>query len=183
MAHAMHFTTLEDWIMPIDTFTNLLYDFARKINLSGLKIDSSGYCCLDVDHGTLVHIKHENKRDAMIFISEIGQIPEMNAGAVLRYLLRMNDNAEESKGMTLSYNADSNNAAIGYQYPMRFLTIDGFEEFFKLFLDEVDRWKQKMELFTQGTLPDGESASDGTGGDGGDSSTPSYAPPMFMMGA
>lgn len=106
----------------------------------------------------------------------------MNTGAVLRYLLRMNDNPEESKGMTLSYNAESNNAAIGYQYPLRFLDVTKFEEFFKMFLDEVARWKQKMESFMQGTLPDGEDAA------GSDNSAAlSYSPggnaPEFMIGA
>lgn len=146
--------------MPIDTFTNILHEFANRINLIGLQIDSSGYCCLDVDHGTLIHIKHENKRDSMIFIAEIGQLPDIAVGAVARYLLRMNDNPEESKGMTLSYNSESNNAAIGYQYPLRFLNIEKFEEFFKMFLDEVDRWKQKMVLYMQGILPNGEESKD-----------------------
>ena len=168
--------------MSIDTFNSILNDFAGRIGLAGLQIDPSGYCCLDVDHGTLVHLKHEKKRDSMIIISEIGQIPEMNTGAVLRYLLRMNNNPEESKGMTLSYNAESNNAAIGYQYPLRFLDVTKFEEFFKMFLDEVARWKQKMESFMQGTLPEGEDAA------GSDSSAaPSYSPggvaPEFMIGA
>ncbi|MDR1457485.1 MAG: type III secretion system chaperone [Puniceicoccales bacterium] len=171
--------------MPIDTFTNILHEFASRINLSGLQIDSSGYCCLDVDQGTLIHIKHENKRDSMIFIAEIGQIPETNAGAVLRYLLRMNNNPEESKGMTLSYNVESNNAAIGYQFPLRFMNIDKFEEFFKMFLDEVDRWKQKMVLYIQGTLPKGEEAS---GGDGGGTLSPTDSTfqgsvPEFIIGA
>ncbi|MDR0742681.1 MAG: type III secretion system chaperone [Puniceicoccales bacterium] len=172
--------------MPIDTFTNILHEFASRINLSGLQIDSSGYCCLDVDQGTLIHLKHENKRDSMIFIAEIGQIPETNAGSVLRYLLRINNDPEESKGMTLSYNAESNNAAIGYQFPLRFMTIDKFEEFFRVFLDEVDRWKQKMVLYTQGTLPKGEEAS---GGDNAGetsssaSSTPQGKEPEFMIGA
>jgi hypothetical protein len=165
--------------MPIDTFTDLLYEFARKINLVGLKIDASGYCCLDVDHGTLVHLKHENKRDGMIFIAEIGQIPEMNGGAVMRYLLRMNNNPDESKGMTLSYNSESSNAVIGYQYPMRFLSLEKFEEFFKIFLDEVDRWKQKMEAYTQGTLPSGEDTFSGEG----DPSSVSIDVPGFMIGA
>jgi hypothetical protein len=122
----------------------------------------------------------------MIFIAEVGQIPETNAGAVLRYLLRMNDNPEESKGMTLSYNVESNNAAIGYQFPLRFMNIDKFEEFFKVFLDEVDRWKQKMVLYTQGTLPKGEEAS-GNDNAGGTSSTDSTIPqgnvPEFIIGA
>ncbi|MDR2628597.1 MAG: type III secretion system chaperone [Puniceicoccales bacterium] len=172
--------------MPIDTFTNILHEFASRINLSGLQVDSSGYCCLDVDQGTLIHIKHENKRDSMIFIAEIGQIPETNAGSVLRYLLRMNNDPEESKGMTLSYNAESNNAAIGYQFPLRFLNIDKFEEFFKIFLDEVDRWKQKMVLYTQGTLPKGEEPSGGDNGEGTSSSTnsaPQGNVPEFMIGA
>lgn len=166
--------------MAIDTFTDILQEFARRINLVGLQIDPSGYCCLDVDHGTLVHLKYENKRDNMIFISEIGEIPEMNKGAVLRYLLRMNDNAEESKGMTLSYNSDSNNAAIGYQYPLRFMDITKFEEFFKMFLDEVERWKGKMELYTQGTLPSGE---EGVEGSAPDSTYDNSNTPAFMIGA
>ncbi|MDR1890697.1 MAG: type III secretion system chaperone [Puniceicoccales bacterium] len=171
--------------MPIDTFTDILHEFASRINLSGLQIDSSGYCCLDVDQGMLIHIKHENKRDSMIFIAEVGQIPETNAGAVLRYLLRMNNDPEESKGLTLSYNVESNNAAIGYQFPLRFLNIDKFEEFFKIFLDEVDRWKQKMVLYTQGTLPKGEDVSGGDGGEGASpsSSIPQGVVPEFMIGA
>jgi hypothetical protein len=147
----------------------------------GLQIDPSGYCCLDVDHGTLFHIKHENKRDGMIFIAEIGEIPEINGAAVLRYLLRMNDNPEESKGMTLSYNRESNNAAIGYQYPMRFLTIEKFEEFFKMFLDEVERWKQKMHLYMQGTLPKGEEVSSQEQSSGSGNSD--LNAPEFMIGA
>ncbi|MDR1432836.1 MAG: type III secretion system chaperone [Puniceicoccales bacterium] len=169
--------------MPIDTFTNILHEFASRINLVGLQIDSSGYCCLDVDHGTLIHIKHEGKRDSMIFIAEIGQLPDVTAGAVARYLLRMNDDAEESKGMTLSYNSESNNAAIGYQFPMRFLTIEKFEEFFKIFLDEVDRWKQKMALYMQGTLPRGEDASAGDLGAAAVSGGVSVGAPEFMVGA
>lgn len=170
--------------MPIDTFTDLLNEFARKIGLVGLQIDPSGYCCLDVDHGTLVHIKHEPKRDSMIFITEIGEIPEMNTAAVLRYLLRMNDDPEETKGMTLSYNPDSKNAALGYQYPMRFLNMDKFEEFFKMYLDEVDRWKQKMALYMQGTVPNGETGggSSSSGSDNGYTSAPGMDP-RFMMGA
>ncbi|MDR1401676.1 MAG: type III secretion system chaperone [Puniceicoccales bacterium] len=167
--------------MPIDTFINILHEFASRINLVGLQIDASGYCCLDVDHGTFIHIKHESKRDAMIFIAEIGQIPEINGGHVMRYLLRMNDNPEESKGMTLSYNLESNNAAIGYQYPMRFLNIEKFEEFFKMFLDEVDRWKQKMELYMQGTLPKGEDNS--KEGERGNASSSDAGSPEFMVGA
>ncbi|MDR2603136.1 MAG: type III secretion system chaperone [Puniceicoccales bacterium] len=171
--------------MPIDTFTNILYEFANRINLSGLQIDSSGYCCLDVDQGTLIHIKHENKRDSMIFIAEIGQIPEANAGAVLRYLLRMNNDPEESKGMTLSYNVESNNATIGYQFPLRFMNIDKFEEFFKIFLDEVDRWKQKMVLYGQGTLPKGEEESGGNNGETLSSTdlTSQGSVPEFIIGA
>jgi hypothetical protein len=172
--------------MPIDTFTDILHEFASRINLVGLQIDSTGYCCLDVDQGTFIHIKHENKRDSMIFIAEIGQIPEANGGAVMRYLLRMNDNPDESKGMTLSYNAESNNAAIGYQYPMRFLTIEKFEEFFKMFLDEVDRWKQKMQLYTQGTVPNGEDADAvqfGQSSSGSDFSAAGGATPEFVIGA
>jgi hypothetical protein len=166
--------------MPIDTFTDILYGFARKINLSGLKVDDTGYCCLDVDKGTLVHLKHESKRDTLIVIAELGEIPEKNAGVVMRYLLRMNNNAEETKGMTLSYNSESGNAAIGYQYPLRFLNLEKFEEFFKMFLDEVDRWKQRIALYMQGTLPDGES-DDGEG-----ASAMADVPvgaPGFMMGA
>jgi hypothetical protein len=78
----------------------------------------------------LIHIKHENKRDYMIFIAEVRQIPETNAGEVLRYLLRMNNDREESNGLTLSDKTESNNTAIGYQFPLRFLNIDKFEEFF-----------------------------------------------------
>jgi hypothetical protein len=122
----------------------------------------------------------------MIFIAEIGQIPETNAGSVLRYLLRMNNNPEESKGMTLSYNAESNNAAIGYQFPLRFMNIDKFEEFFRMFLDEVDRWKQKMVLYTQGTLPKDEDASGG-GNAGGTASSSDLTfqgkMPEFIIGA
>ena len=168
--------------MAIDTFTDILQEFARRINLIGLQIDPSGYCCLDVDHGTLVHLKYESKRDNMIFISEIGEIPEMNKGAILRYLLRMNDNAEESKGMTLSYNSDSNQAAIGYQYPLRFMDITKFEEFFKMYLDEVERWKGKMELYTQGTLPNGEEGVEGTAPTT-DTQYDSPSAPAFMIGA
>jgi hypothetical protein len=118
----------------------------------------------------------------MIFIAEVGQIPEASGTAVMRYLLRMNNDPEESKGMTLSYNADSNNAAIGYQYPMRFLTITKFEEFFKMFLDEVERWKQKIVLYTQGTMPNGE---DGivSGSDASDYSSSANVGPEFMIGA
>jgi hypothetical protein len=166
--------------MSIDAFTDILYGFARKINLSGLKVDDTGYCCLDVDQGTLVHLKHENKRDSMIIIAELGEIPERNGGAVMRYLLRMNNNAEESKGMTLSYNAESGHAAIGYQYPMRFLNLEKFEEFFKMFLDDVDRWKQKIALFMQGTIPEGE--DEGGGGDVTMAASQAAAP-EFMMGA
>jgi hypothetical protein len=123
----------------------------------------------------------------MIFIAEIGAVPETNTGPVMRYLLRMNDNAEESKGMTLSYNSESNNAAIGYQYSMRFLTIEKFEEFFKMFLDEVDRWKQKMQLYMQGTLPNGEeavAASDVPASSPTVSNSASAdVPPEFMIGA
>jgi hypothetical protein len=134
---------------------------------------------LDVDQGTLIHIKHENKRDSMIFIAEIGKIPEINGGAIMRYLLRMNDDDTESKGMTLAYNSESGHATIGYQYPMRFLNIEKFEEFFKVFLDEVDRWKKKIELYTQGTLPDGEEGTGDTQFDAVESSTA----PEFMIGA
>jgi hypothetical protein len=171
--------------MPIDTFTDILHEFANRINLSGLQVDSSGYCCLDVDQGTLIHLKHENKRDSMIFIAEIGQIPETNAGSILRYLLRINNDPEESKGMTLSYNAESNNAAIGYQFPLRFMDIGKFEEFFKVFLDEVDRWKQKMVLYTQGTLPKGEEASgeNNVGGTSSSTNSTSKGTPEFIIGA
>ena len=166
--------------MSIDTFSKILMDFASRINLMGLQIDPSGYCCLDVGEGTLVHIKHEPKRDSMIFIAEIGQIPDMNNAQIMRYLLRMNDDPSETKGMTLSYNSENNNAALGYQYPLRFLTIDKFEEFFKMFLDEIDRWKQKMELYTQGTLPSGE---EGTAETDSGNATNGSNEPAFMIGA
>ncbi|MDR1255950.1 MAG: type III secretion system chaperone [Puniceicoccales bacterium] len=163
----------------MDKFSSILNGFANKINLMGLKIDPSGYCCLDVDNGMLVHLKYDNKRDGMIFIAEIGEIPQINRAVVMRYLLRMNDNQEETKGMTLSYNSESGKAALGYQYPLRFLADEGFEEFFKLFLDEVERWTKRIMAFMQGEIPEGEGSSEGQ----------EQAPvagnlgPQFMMGA
>lgn len=163
----------------MDKFSSILTDFANRINLAGLKIDPSGYCCLDVDNGVLVHLKYDNKRDGMIFIAEIGEIPEVNRAAVMRYMLRMNDNVEETKGMTLSFNSESGKAALGYQYPLRFLTNEGFEEFFKIFLDEIERWIKRMADFMQGQIPEEEMQS---GGDNESSATPNI-PPQFMIGA
>ncbi|MDR0679797.1 MAG: type III secretion system chaperone [Puniceicoccales bacterium] len=164
----------------MDKFSLILHDFANKINLVGLKIDPSGYCCLDVDNGMLVHLKYDSKRDGMIFISEIGEVPQINRSAILRYLLRMNDNREETKGMTLSFNAESGKAALGYQYPLRFLTDAGFEEFFKLFLDEVERWMKRITTFMQGEIPEGEEAS---GSAASQEYSSSSSGPQFMIGA
>ncbi len=164
----------------MDKFSSILMTFANKINLAGLKIDPSGYCCLDVDNGTLIHLKYENKRDGMIFISEIGEVPEMNRASVMRYLLRMNNNEEETKGMTLSFNSESGQAAIGYQYPLRFLTEEGFEEFFKLFIDEVNKWKARLDSFMQGSIPEGEETT--SNNDTMNSNTRDI-PPQFIIGA
>lgn len=165
--------------MSLDTFTQILNNFANKIGLSGLKIDESGYCCLDVDHGMYVHLKHEPKRDNMIFLSELGELPSMNQGKVLRYILMTNDNTAETKGMTLSYNTDSNKIAIGYQFPMQFLDDNKFEEFFKMYLDETERWTKKVAEFNQGIIP--EIAGDKSGDAQADSAI--ATPPPFMMGA
>jgi hypothetical protein len=86
----------------------------------------------------LLHIQNENRRDSMIFIAEVGQIPETNAGAVSRHLLRINNDPEGSNDMTLSDNAERDNATTGYQLSLRFLKIDKFEEFLKIFLDQMD---------------------------------------------
>jgi hypothetical protein len=162
----------------MDKFSSILQNFANKINLVGLKIDPSGYCCLDVDNGMLIHLKYDSKRDGMIFIAEIGEVPSVNRGAVMRYLLRMNDTPSETKGMTLSFNSESGKAALGHQYPLRFLTETGFEEFFKLFLDEVEKWTTRMVAFMRGELPEGEEA------DGDEQSYESAPPPHgFMIGA
>ncbi len=165
----------------MDKFSSILMNFADRIGLGGLRIDPSGYCCLDVDSGTLVHIKYDNKRDGLILISEIGELPIMNRAAIARYLLRMNDNAAESKGMTLSFNSESGKAALGYQYPLRFLTVDGFEEFFKMFIEETKRWTERLEGFARGQMPDGEEAKASDSGD--DMSASTGLPPQFMMGA
>lgn len=168
----------------MDKFSSILMNFANKINLSGLRIDPSGYCCLDVDNGTLIHLKYDNKRDGMMLISEIGELPEMNRAAIMRYLLRMNDDAEETKGMTLSFNTESGKAALGYQYPLRFLTDEGFEEFFKLFIDEAQRWAKRIEGFMQGQLPEGEELCENKdSGSGGAPEMAGGVPPQFMMGA
>jgi hypothetical protein len=164
----------------MDKFSSILHGFANKINLAGLKIDPSGYCCLDVDNGMLVHLKYDSKRDGMIFISEIGEIPQINRGAIMRYLLRMNDNRQETKGMTLSFNAESGKVALGYQYPLRFLADSGFEEFFKMFLDEVERWTKRITSFMQGDVPEGEEVSPGSDDQ---SSASSGAGASFMIGA
>ncbi len=163
----------------MDKFSSILMTFANKIHLSGLRIDPSGYCCLDVDNGTLIHLKYDNKRDGMILISEIGELPEMNRAAVMRYLLRMNEEASETKGMTLSFNPESGKAALGYQYPLRFLTNEGFEEFFKMFIDEVEKWTKRLNDFMQGQLPEGETNVEGDN----NASTSSTVPPQFMIGA
>jgi hypothetical protein len=165
----------------MDKFSSILHNFANKINLIGLKIDPSGYCCLDVDNGMLIHLKYDSKRDGMIFISEIGEVPEINRGAVMRYLLKMNDNRQETKGMTLSFNAESGKAALGYQYPLRFLTDAGFEEFFKMFLDEVERWTKRVTAFMQGEIPEGEEVSPSSGNHSQTAS--GDAPSAFMIGA
>ena len=162
----------------MDKFSSILQNFSNKINLTGLKIDPSGYCCLDVDHGTFVHIKYDSKRDGMIFISEVGDIPEINRAAIMRYLLIVNNDSAETKGMTLSFNSESGKAAIEYQYPLRFLTDSGFEDFFKLFLDEVEKWSKRMADFLQGKVPEGMELSGGSGASA--SSEQSGAP--FMMG-
>jgi hypothetical protein len=164
----------------MDKFSSILRNFANKINLAGLNIDPSGYCCLDVDNGMFIHLKYDGKRDSMIFISEIGEVPEINRGVIMRYLLRMNSDRAETKGMTLSFNVESGKAALGYQYPLRFLTETGFEEFFKIFLDEVERWMKRMATFVQGEVPEEE----GSSGESVSSheSAPSV-PPQFMIGA
>lgn len=167
----------------MDKFSSILQNFANKINLMGLKIDPSGYCCLDVDNGMLVHLKYDSKRDGMIFIAEIGEFPQINRGATMRYLLRMNDNQGETKGMTLSFNSESGKAALGYQYPLRFLTDAGFEEFFKLFLDEVERWTKRITAFMQGEIPEGEEASPASEQSSMLSTSGMGAPPPFMIGA
>lgn len=164
--------------MSFDSFSKILNNFASKIGLGGLKIDESGYCCLDVDHGMFVHLKHEPKRDNMIFLSELGELPASNQSKVLRYMLLTNDNPAETKGMTLSYNAESNKLAIGYQYPLQFLDDDKFEEFFKLYLDEIERWTKKVSEFNQGIIPEiaGDKAED-------TELSSSVTPPPFMVGA
>lgn len=164
----------------MDKFSSILTDFANRINLSGLQIDPSGYCCFDVDDGNLIHLKYDNKRDGMIFIAEIGELPEINRAAVMRYLLRMNDDENETKGMTLSFNTESGKAALGYQYPLRFLTDEGFEEFFKLFIDEVDKWIKRLAGFMQGQMPEGEELEGGSSA--ASDAAASGMPPQFMMG-
>ncbi len=166
----------------MDKFSSILTNFANKINLGGLRIDPSGYCCLDVDNGTLVHIKYDNKRDGLILISEIGELPYMNRAAIMRYLLRMNNDANETKGMTLSFNTESGKAALGYQYPLRFLTNEGFEEVFKMFIDEVKRWVSRLEGFVQGQLPEGEESTLSEQPTT-DQSSNTDLPPQFMIGA
>ena len=93
----------------------------------------------------------------------------------------MNDSRQETKGMTLSFNTESGKAALGYQYPLRFLTDAGFEEFFKMFLDEVERWTKRITAFMQGEIPEGEEASPNFGNYS--SSSSSGAPSTFMIGA
>jgi hypothetical protein len=161
----------------MDKFSSILQSFAHKINLVGLKIDPSGYCCLDVDGGMLVHLKYDSKRDGMVFIAELGEVPDVNRAAVMRYLLRMNDNQSETKGMTLSFNSESGKAALGYQYPLRFMTEAGFEEFFKLFLDEVEKWTTRIGTFMRGEIPEGEDVG---GGENNGDTAPHHG---FMMGA
>lgn len=145
----------------MEKFCKILKTFANKIGLRGLRIDESGYCCLDVDNGNLYHFKFDNKRNLMMIISEIGELPDKNRAAVMRYMLRMNAIPEETKGFTLGYNKESGKASIGYQYPLRFMTAEVFEDIFKVLIDEADKWRNLLQEFLNGKLPKNEKPTPG----------------------
>ena len=98
----------------MDKFNTIIYDMTNSAGMKDYKI-KNGHCSFDVN-GTIIHIKYDEKRNRIMMISEIAELPQTNCSAILRYFLRINGDDESSKGMTFGYNKHTNKITIGYSH-------------------------------------------------------------------
>ncbi len=138
----------------IETINQVLADFGKSISLPSLSLDMEKTCTLQFDGNQSVQIVYDEQLETLKFFTQVGTLPENETLRCCDCLLKSNSEWTLTQGSTLSKRENANTILLGYQVPTQNISTKIFEKTLKVFLQQIDKWKDFILQMEQGGLPE-----------------------------
>lgn len=147
-----------------------LKELGEKIGFD-IALDDNGACTLVLADERPLCIQERANLNELDFVSLLGEVPEDVRADVFADLLSANFYWQETLGATISWNADLEQVALIYPFPLADATPKTLESTFTRFLELQAAWKDRLEEMVAAAREDtdGEESED-------DDDSPSDAP-------
>ncbi len=130
----------------MDTFSEILKEFGKKVGLSELSLDENGYCCLSFDD-VVLNIELDENSELLFVYSNLGDLPENSRESFYEMLLCANCLYRETQGGVLGVDKDASIVVYSYQIPVRALDELKFERIIENFVNMAEFWTEKIKGF------------------------------------
>lgn len=121
-----------------------LKELGEKIGFD-IELDGNGACTLMLADERPLCIQERANLNELDFVSLLGEVPEDVRAAVFADLLSANFYWQETLGATLSWNADLEQVALIYPFPLADATPGTLESIFTRFLELQAAWKDRLD--------------------------------------
>jgi len=147
--------------MTVSRLNSLLEDLGRSVGLAGLGADGKGYCRLEFDERTVVHMREKPNSDRLAMYSEVTDIGEDHFGPVCPLLLNWNLKPQKTCGGTLGLS--SKTVVLSCEINLKSIDSSAFQFFLDEFVDNVEQLREsirekitalEMERAKEGIIPD-----------------------------
>lgn len=133
-----------------------LKELGEKIGFD-IELDGNGACTLMLADERPLCIQERANLNELDFVSLLGEVPEDVRAAVFADLLSANFYWQETLGATLSWNADLEQVALIYPFPLADATPGTLESIFTRFLELQAAWKDRLDEMVAAAREDADS--------------------------
>ena len=110
-----------------------------------IALDDNGACTLELADGRAFCLQERANVNELDFVAILGEVPEDVRAFVFTELLSANFYWQETLGATLSWNADLEQVALIYPFPLADATPGTLESIFTRFLELQAAWKDRLD--------------------------------------
>ena len=130
-----------------ERLAQVLSEFAAQIGLDGLVAEESGYCCLELENGRVIHLQLED--DDLLLVTELGTVP---AGEdrlpLLEELLTANAFWKATRGATIFFEPTESTALLARRLPLGLLVDCGLAQQMEQFIITAEQWSERLNAPT-----------------------------------
>ena len=123
-----------------------------------IALDENGTCTLALADGRVLCLQERVNLNELDFVALLGEVPVDARADVFKELLSSNFYWKETLGATLSWNADLEQVALIYPFPLADATSDTLASIFTRFLELQAAWKDRLEELVAEALDAGADA-------------------------